>query len=160
MRARQRGAGDGPARAPRRRGASPDPPHELVALVTRLVIAQTGLAAAIGLLYSRRHLASIVITLMLVAALSVLVLVVRSGTHSGWLIAVGAETAFVLFGLFKFFTSRYLGGTLFAIIAVGMLLRPAVARAFNGPPGRPGQRLSEPGLADAAEGALGGRAAG
>jgi len=160
VRARQRGAGDGPARAPRRRGASPDPPHELVALVTRLVIAQTGLAAAIGLLYSRRHLASIVITLMLVAALSVLVLVVRSGTHSGWLIAVGAETAFVLFGLFKFFTSRYLGGTLFAIIAVGMLLRPAVARAFNGPPGRPGQRLSEPGLADAAEGALGGRAAG
>jgi len=128
--------------------------------VTRLVIAQTGLAAAIGLLYSRRHPASIVITLMLVAALSVLVLVVRSGTHAGWLLAVGAETAFVLFGLFRFFTSRYLGGTLFAIIAVGMLLRPAVARAFNGPPGRPGQRLSEPGLAEAAEGALGGRAAG
>ena len=160
MRARQRGAGGGPARAMLRRGASPDPPHQLVALVTRLVIAQTGLAAAIGLLYSRRHPASIVITLMLVAALSVLVLVVRSGTHAGWLLAVGAETAFVLFGLFRFFTSRYLGGTLFAIIAVGMLLRPAVARAFNGPPGRPGQRLSEPGLAEAAEGALGGRAAG
>jgi hypothetical protein len=160
VRARQRGAGGGPARAMLRRGASPDPPHQLVALVTRLVIAQTGLAAAIGLLYSRRHLASIVITLMLVAALSVLVLVVRSGSQSGWLLAVGAETAFALFGLFRFFTSRYLGGTLFAIITVGMLLRPAVARAFNGPPGRAGQRLGEPGLAEAAEGALGGHPAG
>jgi hypothetical protein len=160
VRARQRGAGDGPGRAALRRGASPDPPHPLVALVTRLVVAQTGLAAAIGLLYSRRHLTSIVITLMLVAALWGLVLVVRSGTQPGWLLAVGAETAFVLFGLFRFFTSRYLGGTLCAIIAVGMLLRPAVARAFSGSPGRAGQRLGEPGLAEAAEGALGGRAAG
>ncbi len=160
MRARQRGAGDGPARATLRRGASPDPPHPLVALVTRLVIAQTGLAAAIGLLYSRRHLTSIVITLMLVAALCGLVLVVRSGTPSGWLLAVGAEAAFVLFGLLRFVTSRYLGGTLFAIITLGMLLRPAVARAFNGPPGRARQRLGEAGLAEAAEGAIGGRASG
>ncbi len=129
MRARQRGAGDGPARATLRRGASPDPPHPLVALVTRLVIAQTGLAAAIGLLYSRRHLTSIVITLMLVAALCGLVLVVRSGTPSGWLLAVGAEAAFVLFGLLR-------------------------------PPGRARQRLGEAGLAEAAEGAIGGRAGG
>ena len=143
----------------RQRGAA-GPPHQLVALVRRLVVTQTGLAAAIGLLYSRRHLASILITLMLVAALWGLALVVRSGTHSAWLIAVGAETAFAIFGLFRFATSRYLGGTLFAIIIVGTLLYPAVARAFTSPPWRARQGLGEAGLADTAEGAFGGRATG
>ena len=150
MRRTQRAAGDRPARMARR-GAAGHP--QLVALVTRLVVAQAGLAAAIGLLYSRRHLPSIVITLTLVAALCGIALVVRSGTQSGWLVAVGAESAFVLFGLFRFATSRYLGGTLFAIITVGTLLHPAVARAFGGAPRRAPHRTGDAGLAETAEGA-------
>jgi len=144
----------------RQRGAAGGPPHRLVALVKRLVVTQTGMAAAIGLVYSRRHLPSILITLMLVAALWGLVLVVRSGTHSAWLIAVGAETAFVIFGLFRFVSSRYLGGTLFAIVILATLLHPAVARAFSSPPWRARQSLGEAGLAETAEGAFGGRAVG
>ena len=99
------------------------------------------------------------ITLTLVAALCGIALVVRSGTQSGWLLAVAAESAVVLFGLFRFATSRYLGGTLFAIITVGTLLHPAVARAFGGLPGRGPQRIGETGIAEAAEGACGGSAA-
>ncbi len=141
--------GDAPAGGARARAAGSDPPHQLVALVTRLVVAQTGLAAVIGLCYSRRHLPSIVITLMVVAALWGLVLVVRTGTQAGWLLAVGAEMAFALFGLFRFATSRYLGGTLFAIITIGTLLHPAVARAFGAPAGvAPGShRRGQPGRA-------------
>jgi hypothetical protein len=151
-----------PARAAQRRGAGrnpPQPPHPLVGLVTRLVVAQTGLAAAIGLLYSRRHLPSILITLMLVAALCGLVMVVRSGTQAAWMSAIGFETTFILFGLFRFFTSRYLGGTLFAIMTVGALLHPAVAAAFSGEPARAERGLRESGLADAGDGALEGGAA-
>jgi hypothetical protein len=142
------------------RAAADRPPHQLVALVTRLVVAQAGLAAAIGLLYSRRHLPSIVITLTLVAALCGVALVVRSGTQASWLFAVAAESAIVAIGLFRFATSRYLGGTLFAIITVATLLHPAVARAFSGPPRRAPQRIGEAGLAETADGAYGGRAAG
>lgn len=148
----EREAGRRPARMAWRRARRE--PHELVRLVTRLVIAQTALAAAIGLPYSRRHLPSIVITLMLVAALWGLVLVVRSGTHAAWTLAVGFEIAFILFGLFRFFTSRYLGGTLFAILALGTLLHPAVARAFAGQPGQASRGLCGPGAADTAGGAL------
>lgn len=138
------------------RAAADRPPHQLVALVMRLVIAQAGLAAAIGLLYGRRHLPSIVITLTLVAALCGVALVVRSGTQASWLAAVAAESAFVAIGLFRFATSRYLGGTLFAIITVATLLHPAVARAFSGAP----RRIGETGLAETADRAYGGRAAG
>src|SRR6266487_4353746 len=70
---RRRGAGYQPAGAAhggvRAGGHPPQHRHPLVALVTRLVVAQAGLEAAIGLVYSRRHLPSIAITLMLVAAL-------------------------------------------------------------------------------------------
>lgn len=34
--------------------------------------------------------------------------------------------------LIRFLTSRYIGGTLFGVIALGALLHPAVARAFSG----------------------------
>ena len=161
---RRRGAGYQPAGAAHgeaRAGSHPrQRRHPLVALVTRLVVAQTGLEAAIGLLYSRRHLPSIAITLMLVAALWGVVLVVRAGTQSAWVLTVGAETAFLLFGLFRFATSRYLGGTLFAIITLGTLLHPAVERAFNGPPWRARRRGREAGRAEAAEGAFEGSTAG
>lgn len=148
----ERAAGRGPARAARCRDGSET--HELVRLVMRLVLAQTALAAAIGLPYSRRHLPSIVITLMLVAALWGLAMVVRSGTHAAWTLATGFEAAFILFGLFRFFTSRYLGGTLFAIITLGALLHPAVVRAFADQQGHGRPDFGEPGLPGAAEGAL------
>ena len=81
----------------------------------------------------------------------------RSGTHAAWILAIGFESAFVMFGLFRFFTSRYLGGTLFAIVKLGVLLHPAVARAFSGVP-QPAE--GHPGLRDANGEPFGGRASG
>jgi hypothetical protein len=130
-------------------------PEELVALVSRLILVQAGVAAAIGLSYSRRHLPSIIITLMLVAALLGVMAAARSATHGAWVLAIAFESAFVAFGLFRFITSRYLGGTLLGIITLGVLLHPAVARAFS--------RAPSPDDAPAGEGAdepLGGHAAG
>jgi hypothetical protein len=108
--------------------------QSLVKLVTRLITAQAAVAAAIGLAYSRKQVPSILITLMLVVALLGLAAMSRSGTPVAWMVAIGFETAFVMFGLIRFITSRYVGGTLFAIIALGALLHPAVARAFSGAP--------------------------
>jgi hypothetical protein len=133
----------------------------LVRLVTRLVVAQTIAAAAIGLPFSRRQLSSVLITLAMVAALCVLVLIVRSGTKAAWLIAVGFEVAFVGYGLSRFFTARYLGGTLFAILALGTLAHPAVARAFAVMPRRaPQAPPGELGLSEAASDACGGQVRG
>jgi hypothetical protein len=105
-----------------------------VKLVTRLVVAQAGADAAIGLCYSRRHLPSILITLMLVLTVLGLALVARAGTHVAWVVALGSESAFVMFGLVRFITSRYVGGTLLGMITMGVLLHPAVARAYSGAP--------------------------
>ena len=135
----------------------PDRPHHpLVKLVTRLVTAQAAVAAAIGLSYSRRHVPSIIIALMLVVALLGLAALTRSGTHAAWVSAIGFESAFVMFGLIRFFSSRYLGGTLFGMISLGVLLHPVVARAFSAVPGpaeRPGE--ARPALADADADVLG-----
>jgi ribose/xylose/arabinose/galactoside ABC-type transport system permease subunit len=135
----------------------PDRSHSLVRLVTRFIVAQAAIATAIGLAYSRRHLPSIIITLMLVVALLGVAALTRSGTHAAWMFAIGFESAFIMFGLFRFFTSRYLGGTLFAIVELGVLLHPAVARAFSGVP-RPAE--GHPSLRDANGEAFGGRATG
>jgi hypothetical protein len=108
----------------------------LVRLVTRLVVAQTIAAAAVGLPFSKRQLSSILITLAMVAALCVLAFLVRSGTKTAWLVALGFEVAFVAYGLSRFFAARYLGGTLFAIITLGTLVHPAVARAYGVAPRR------------------------
>ena len=108
--------------------AASGPGHPLVELVTRFMVAQTVCSAAVGLFYSRRHLASILITLSLVVVLVGLVLLVRTGTHAAWLTAMGLESIYVIFGLYRFATSRYLGGTLLAIVALG-LPRTAEARA-------------------------------
>jgi uncharacterized membrane protein (UPF0136 family) len=105
-------------------------PHELVRLVTRLAVAQTVAAAAVGLLFSRRHLPSIIMTLVLMAALGMLTLLVRRGGQAAWLMAIGAESAYVVFGVWRFVTARYVGGTLMGIIVLGTLLHPSVARAF------------------------------
>jgi ribose/xylose/arabinose/galactoside ABC-type transport system permease subunit len=134
------------------------PVNPLVKLVTRLVAAQAGADAAIGLCYSRRHLPSIIITLMLVVAVLGLAVIVRSGTHAAWVVALGFESAFVMFGIVRFITSRYVGGTLMALIATGVLLHPAVARAFN----REAERgfSGEPALGEAGADAFGGGASG
>ena len=123
--------------------------HSLVGLVTRFMTAQTVCSAAVGLFYSRRHLPSIIITLSLVAVLVGLVLLVRTGTHTAWLTAIGLESIYLIFGLYRFATSRYLGGTLLAIVTLGVLLAPSVARAFGGAAGRD-QGFGESELADSA----------
>jgi ribose/xylose/arabinose/galactoside ABC-type transport system permease subunit len=118
-------------------------------MATRFMVAQTACSAAVGLFYSRRHLTSIIITLSLVAVLAGLVFLVRTGTHAAWLTAIAMETAYMLFGLFRFATSRYLGGTLLAIVTLGVLLAPSVARAFGGEGGSD-QAFAETELADPA----------
>ena len=135
-----------------------EPGRLLVRLVTRLVVAQTIAAAAVGLPFSKRQLSSILITLAMVAALCGLAFLVRSGTKTAWLVAVGFEVAFVAYGLSRFFAARYLGGTLFAIITLGTLIHPAVARAYAVAPLRaqeepPGQL----GLGEAADDTCGGQ---
>jgi hypothetical protein len=107
-----------------------------VKLATRLITAQGAATAAIGLAYSRRHVPSVIITLMLVAALLGLAAMARSGTHGAWVFAIGFESAFIMFGLIRFFSTRYLGGTLFGMVTLGVLLHPAVARAFSRVPAR------------------------
>jgi hypothetical protein len=139
-----------------------EPGRLLVRLVTRLVVAQTIAAAAVGLPFSKRQLSSILITLAMVAALCVLVFLVRSGTRMAWLVAVGFEVAFVAYGLSRFFAARYLGGTLFAIITLGTLVHPAVARAYGVAPHRapeepPEEPPDELGLGDPAGDTCGGQ---
>jgi len=123
--------------------------HPLVELATRFMVAHTVCSAAVGLFYARRHLVSILITLSLVAVLVGLVLLVRTGTHAAWLTAIGLESIYLIFGLYRFATSRYLGGTLLAIVTLGVLAAPSVARAFGGAAGRD-QGFGESELADSA----------
>jgi hypothetical protein len=150
--------GHRPSREPRRRSAANDRPDaandrpdELVRLVTRLVLAQAGIGAAIGIAYSRRHIPSIIITLMLVAALYGLALLTRSGTHAAWIAAVAFESVFIAYGLVRFITSRYLGGTLLALITWGVLLHPAVSRAFAAGSWRAEQGYADPVLSEASQ---------
>ena len=140
-------------------------PHELIRLATRLIAAQAIAAAAVGLPFSRRHLPTILITLALVAALFLLAAVVRNGGHAAWLIAISAESAFVVFGLSRFLASRYLGGTLLGIITLGALLKPSVGRALSAArrPAAPAEAdfgAAAEGLDDAQDGPLHGRAIG
>ena len=151
-----------PGRWPRRRprGHAASRPAA-VRLVSRLVVAQTAVAAAVGLAFSRRYLPSVLITLALVASLCLLVMVVRSGTRTAWLAAVAFESMFIIYGVSRFLVARYVGGTLFAAVVVGTLLHPAVARAYLAVPGAaPGHERGEVGFADAAGETFGEHAAG
>jgi hypothetical protein len=128
-----------------------------------LIYAQAGMAAAIGLAFNRRHLPGVLLTVTLALCLCALAAVTRSGTHGAWILATGFEAAFAAVGLIRFFFARFLGGTLFGLIALGVLVHPVVARAFGLQGHRRGQELGgapvgDPG--DSAEGALGSRAAG
>ena len=97
-------------------------------------MAQAGASAAIGLGYSRRNAPWLLLTILVAVAVCGLAGLIRSGSHTAWLAAVSLEVCLVAVGLFLFAYDRYLGGTLLAIIALGTLLHPAVARAFAAPP--------------------------
>jgi len=142
-------------RAPGRPAPAP------VRLVTRLVVAQAAAAAAVGLAFSRRQLPSVLITLALVVSLFLLALLVRSGTRAAWVTAVSVESLFFVYGVSRFVIARYVGGTLFAVVVVGALLHPAVARAYSAVPGGlTGHERGEVGFGDAAGETFGEHAAG
>jgi len=151
-----------PGRWSRRRPRSPAVYRAApVRLVTRLVVAQAAAVAAVGLAFSRRHLPSVLITLALVLSLCVLAFLVRSGARGAWLTAVGFESVFFVYGVSRFVVARYVGGTLFALVVVGTLLHPAVARAYSAlPGGLSGHERGEVGFADAAGETFGEHAAG
>ena len=81
------------------------------------------------------------LTLIVAVALCGLAGLVRSGSHSTWLVAIAAESGLVAVGLFRFAYARYVGGTLLALVTLGTLLHPAVARAFAAAPRRGGHAV-------------------
>jgi hypothetical protein len=107
-------------------------PDALIRLVSRLLLAQAGAAAAIGLSYSRRHVPGLVVTIVVAVVVASLAVLIRSGGYAAWLTAVCTESGFVAIGLFRFASARYMGGSLLAIVTLGTLLHPAVAGAFAG----------------------------
>jgi len=137
-------------RRPRLAGRRSARPHSLVSLVGRLLLAQAGACAALSVGFSRRNLPSLLLAVGIAAAVASLAALVRSGSHTSWLIAVTAESGLVAVGLFRFVYAGYLGGTLLAIITLGTLLHPAVSRAFA--PVRAGAEaaVDRPGLPDGA----------
>ena len=135
-------------------------PGSLTSLVARLLVAQAGASAAIGLSYSRRNVPWLVLTLIVAVALCGLAGLARSGSHSTWLIAVSIESGLAAVGLFWFAYARYMGGTLFALITLATLLHPAVARAFAAAPRRNGQAREHPAVAESAPEGVGDPAVG
>lgn len=107
-------------------------PDALVALVGRLIFAQAGASAAVSLGYSRRSGPPMLLAVLVAVVVCGLAVLVRSGTHTAWLVAVTFEAGFVAVGLFRFGYAQYLGGTLLAIITLGTLLHPAVSTVFAG----------------------------
>ncbi len=134
-------------------------PQALVRLASRLLLAQAGSSAAIGLAYSRRNAPWLLLTILVAIALCGLAGVIRSGSHAAWLGAVSLEVCLVTVGLFLFVYDRYLGGTLLAIITLGTLLHPAVARTFAAAPRWRQPVRDHPGLAEGTGDALRGGAA-
>jgi hypothetical protein len=135
-------------------------PHILVSLVGRLLLAQAGASAAIGLAYNRRNVPWLLLTIAVAVALCWLAAAVRSGGHATWLVAISAESTLVAIGLFRFAYARYMGGTLLAIVTLGTLLHPAVARAFAAQPRWRRSARPRDGLADEGGDVLPGRVTG
>jgi hypothetical protein len=126
-------AWNGSAVSPRRRITGRRvQPQPLVRLASRLLVAQAGASAAIGLGFTRRNVPWLVLTILVAVALCGLAGLVRSGSHTTWLVAVSAESGLVAVGLFRFAYARYMGGTLLALVTLGTLLHPAVAGMFAG----------------------------
>jgi hypothetical protein len=105
-------------------------PPAAISLVSRLLLAQGGASAAIGLGYGRRNMPWLLLTIVVAVVVCGLAALVRSGGHGTWLTAITVESGLVAVGLFRFAYVSYLGGTLLAIITLGTLLHPAVSRAF------------------------------
>ena len=140
-----------PASQRRRLLPSPGPrSHALVSLVSRLLVAEAGACAAIGVGYNRRHMPWLLVTVAVAVALCGLAALVRSGTHTAWLAAITAESTLVAVGLFRFAYTRYLGGTLLAIITLGALLHPQVSRAFTAGASGAEPAAGQPGFAEGA----------
>jgi hypothetical protein len=118
-----------------------------VRLVTRLLIAQAGAAAAVSLLFGRRNTTVVVSTVLLVVALCLLAALAYTGAHSARTVVLGFEIVLIVFGLYRFFFHRYLGGTVFAIVTAAVLLHPSVVRAYGAKPWRLGEP-PDPALGD------------
>jgi hypothetical protein len=127
----------------------------VTSMVARLLVAQAGASAAIGLGYSRRNMPWLVLTLMVAVALCGLAALVRSGSHPTWLIAITIESGLAAVGLFRFAYVGYMGGTLLALVTLGTLLHPAVARAFAIAPARSGHAGEHVALAEGAPDGVG-----
>src|ERR1700722_194318 len=136
-------------RPPRPPGTRQPRPHPLIGVVNRLVLAQAGASAAIGIAFSRRNMPWLVLMILIAIALLGLAAIVRSGSHATWLAAICVESALTAVGLFRFGSVSYMGGTLLAIVTLGTLLHPAVARAFAGAPGWQVAARDHPALAEA-----------
>ena len=67
--------------------------HPLIAVVSRLLVAQAFASAVIGIAFSRRHVPWLVLTILVAVALCGLAAVVRSGSHSTWLVAICAAVS-------------------------------------------------------------------
>jgi hypothetical protein len=104
--------------------------NAVVSLVSRLLTAQALVSAALALVYSRDSPGWLTFALVAAAMVAILAAWVRSASFLAWLLTLGFEGVYVTIGLLLFGYSGYLGGTLLAIITVGTLLRPTVARAF------------------------------
>lgn len=71
-----------------------------------------------------------------------------------WQARTRAVTSLVAVGLFRFAHARYVDGTLLALVTLGTLLHPAVARAFAASPRR-GGHAAEPAVAEGAADGVG-----
>jgi O-antigen ligase len=118
------------------------------------MFAQAGASAAVSLGFFRRNVPSVVLAVLIAAALCGLAVMLRSGSHAAWLAGVTAQSGYVAVGLFRFADARYLGGTLLAIITLGTLLHPAVSRAFAARPDW-SQAADHPAMASSAVGESG-----
>lgn len=128
------------------------PAGDHVRLVTRLLVAQAAVAAAVGLLFSRRATPVVATTLIFVAAICLLAAFAHTGTPAARTVVLGFELAVIVFGLYRFFFERYLGGTIFAIVITAVLLHPAAARAFGAEPAGRGEPVDAMPVADSAGG--------
>jgi hypothetical protein len=123
--------------------------HAVISLVSRLLTAQAVVSGALAFVYSRDDSGWLVFAVLTALAVGGLAAWVRSASHLAWLVTLGFEGVYVAIGLALFGYAGYLGGTLLAIITVGTLLRPAVARAFSrGQQRQPGQ-LADQGAGEA-----------
>ncbi len=111
-------------------------PHIFVRVIGRLMVAQAVAGGLVGIAFARRQVPSIFITLTLVVAVCLVAMLARTGTRTAWLVTFGFEGVYFLFGLSRFVSARYVGGTLFSLIILVMMLHPAVTRAYSVVTGR------------------------